>query len=197
MDIEIPQLSTVIRNRILTLSSKQIAEKHGGEIGVRSTLGVGSSFVFYILVRRAPLERILPVRASSSQDAVTVVKPGTEIRVLLVEDNLVNQQLLRKQLVRAGCIVHVANHGAEALEILKPLNTDIDVILMDTQMPVMDGLECTRRIRQLERDDGAKQRTPIIAVTANARKEQVDEALENGAVSSAHSLALLGKPKAH
>ncbi|RDI87556.1 hypothetical protein Vi05172_g2610 [Venturia inaequalis] len=160
---------------------KQLAEKHGGEIGVRSTPGFGSSFVFYILVRRAPLPRAMPVRAPSSQDAVTLPTLGTEICVLLVEDNLVNQQLLRKQLMRAGCIVHVANHGAEALEMLKILDKEVNVILMDTQMPIMDGLECTRQIRQLERDGDAKKRTPIIAVTANARKEQVDEALKNGA----------------
>ncbi|TID20341.1 phosphorelay sensor kinase [Venturia nashicola] len=160
---------------------KQLAEKHGGEIGVRSAPGVGSSFVFYILVRRAPVGRVLPSRASSSQDAITVPTSGAAIRVLLVEDNLVNQQLLRKQLMRAGCIVHVANHGAEALEMLETLSKEIDVILMDTQMPVMDGLECTRRIRQLEEKGGATKRTPIIAVTANARKEQVEEASENGA----------------
>lgn len=174
-------------NGTLTPSSKQLAEKHGGEIGVRSTPGFGSSFVFYILVRRAPLPRAMPVRAPSSQDAVTLPTLGTEIRVLLVEDNLVNQQLLRTQLMRAGCIVHVANHGAEALEMLKILDKEVNVILMDTQMPIMDGLECTRQIRQLERDGDAKKRTPIIAVTANARKEQVDEALKNGAVSSKRS----------
>lgn len=151
--------------------------------------------MFYILVRRAPLGQVLPVRASSSTDAVTVPTPGTEIRVLLVEDNLVNQQLLRKQLVRSGCIVHVANHGAEALEMLNTLSKEIDVILMDTQMPVMNGLECTRRIRQLEEEDGAKKRTPIIAVTANERKEQVDEALENGAVSFPRSLSLVPSAK--
>jgi CheY-like chemotaxis protein len=108
--------------------------------------------------------------------------------VLLVEDNLVNQQLLHKQLIRAGCVVHVANQGVEALEKLKELGKEIDAVLMDTQMPVMDGLECTREIRRLEREDGAKDRVPIIAVTANARKEQVEEALENGAVSARPAL---------
>lgn len=171
-------------------SSKQLAEKHGGEIGVRSTPGVGSSFVFYVLVRRAPLRRTLPNRASFPQDEVDLPALGTVIRVLLVEDNLVNQQLLRKQLMRAGCVVHVANHGAEALEMLETLSKKIDVVLMDTQMPVMGGLECTRGIRELERTNGAKKRTPIIAVTANARKEQVEEALQNGAVSSTQPILL-------
>lgn len=163
--------------------SKQLVEKHGGEIGVRSTLGIGSTFVFYILVRRAPSERAIPIRASLSHNAAAKPAPGTEIGVLLVEDNLVNQQLLRKQLTRASCVVYVANQGVEALEKLKEFGKQINVILMDTQMPVMDGLECTKEIRRLEREDGAKDRVPIIAVTANARKEQVEEALDNGAVS--------------
>jgi CheY-like chemotaxis protein len=85
--------------------------------------------------------------------------------------------------MRAGCIVHVANHGQEALKVLKELGGGVDVILMDTQMPVMDGLECTREIRRLERESGDMDRKPIIAVTANARREQVEEALGNGAVS--------------
>jgi CheY-like chemotaxis protein len=102
----------------------------------------------------------------------------------------VNQQLVRKQLTRAGCIVHVANHGQEALKLLEELGEGVDVILMDTQMPVMDGLECTREIRRLEREKRGVDRKPIIAVTANARREQVEEALRNGAVSSPFFLSL-------
>jgi CheY-like chemotaxis protein len=82
------------------------------------------------------------------------------------------------------------------LEKLKEGGFEIDVILMDTQMPVMDGLECTREIRRSEREDSAKARIPIIAVTANARQEQVNETLENGAVSLSFFLFLVGMTRA-
>ena len=110
-------------------------------------------------------------------------------KVLLVEDNLVNQRVLRKQLQKAGCSVAVANHGQEALDYLKDTNmwignesgNDVHVVLMDLEMPVMDGLACTRRIREWEQE-GVVQHVPIIAVTANARKEQIETCLEAGMV---------------
>lgn len=113
--------------------------------------------------------------------------------VLLVEDNLINQKVLSKQLRNTGCTVHVANHGVEALDFLKTTNlwndssldenrVDLSVILMDLEMPIMDGLTCTRRIRDLEREGRLKHHIPIIAVTANARSEQMDIAIKAGVV---------------
>lgn len=111
--------------------------------------------------------------------------------VLLVEDNLVNQKVLSKQLRRAGCTVYVANHGQEALEVLQktklwkdsPSEDDIDIVLMDLEMPIMDGLTCARRVRELKDEGLILRHIPIIAVTANARMEQINTAIAAGMVS--------------
>lgn len=115
--------------------------------------------------------------------------------ILLVEDNLINQKVLSKQLRNTGCTVYVANHGVEALDFLSTTTlwkdgsldqnrNELSVILMDLEMPIMDGLTCTRKIRDLEREGKLKHHVPIIAVTANARSEQMDIALEAGMVSA-------------
>lgn len=112
-----------------------------------------------------------------------------DIHVLIVEDNLVNQRVLSKQLQTLGMKVAVANHGKEALDYLrttefcasgdKPLKK-LSLILMDWEMPVMDGLSCVRHIRQMQKDGIVHGRVPVIAVTANVREEQVKEAVEAG-----------------
>jgi len=102
------------------------------------------------------------------------------IKVLIVEDNLVNQRVLQQQLRNLGYTVYVANHGEETLNQLKQSTywqghekdgTSINVILMDVEMPVMDGLTCARKIRELEESGDLVRHIPIIAVTANARVE--------------------------
>lgn len=143
--------------------------------------------------------------SSSSSDAKPVV------RLLVVEDNLINQKVMRKQLLRAGFEVAVANHGKEALECIYPTSSPpphqnqnlpppFDVILMDVEMPIMGGLECTRIIRSREQqkqyssshpssttsnsttssDSSSSKKLPILGVTANARAEQQTAALEAG-----------------
>ncbi|KAK6340009.1 hypothetical protein TWF730_001786 [Orbilia blumenaviensis] len=110
-------------------------------------------------------------------------------KVLVVEDNLVNQNVIRKQLQKLGCQTHVANHGLEALEKVMQSNLymkatgdayDLTVILMDVEMPVMDGLKATGEIRKLEAEGSLVRRIPIIAVTANARPEQIKQMKEAG-----------------
>ncbi|WZH48864.1 hypothetical protein QYS62_010048 [Fusarium acuminatum] len=128
--------------------------------------------------------------------------------ILVVEDNLINQQITRRGLTDRGYMVDIANHGIEALEKLKrrqgatpgsglklgigrpgrsninPLPISINLVLMDIEMPVQDGLTCTRIIRELEAEGeifcASGGRIPIIAVTANARPEQVMEAKQAG-----------------
>lgn len=106
-----------------------------------------------------------------------------------MQDNLINQAILKKQLTKAGCIVYVANHGLEALETLRRANVweesagaghELDVILMDLEMPVMDGLTASKEIRVLQEDGKLTRHVEIIAITANVRKGQVDGALASG-----------------
>jgi signal transduction histidine kinase/AmiR/NasT family two-component response regulator len=187
--------------------SRELTELQGGEIGIRSKPGKGSMFAFYIKTRRAEppedADRLAPAlsnkeqkrrsanlrKNSASSPSVTPVS-RPDLCVLLVEDNIVNQNVLARQLRKNGCVVYVANHGAEALDLIKistcwdgknePDAPTLDVVLMDVEMPVMDGLTCTRRIRKLELDGSIKEHLTIIAITANARKEQMDHALEAG-----------------
>jgi CheY-like chemotaxis protein len=171
----------------------------------RIQLIVVGTFAFYIKARKAldvPAEvpscltptpsRILP---ASATDTLFHRSSGSRpcYNILLVEDNLINQKVLAKQLRGAGCVVHVANHGGEALDFLAKTtlwdsgctsnedNTrmELSLILMDLEMPVMDGLACTRRIRDLERE-GKVRHVPIIAVTANSRLEQMEIAMDAG-----------------
>ena len=101
------------------------------------------------------------------------------------------EKVLSKQLQKAGCTVHVANHGQEALDFLQrsylwrdlPGGVAVDVVLMDLEMPVMDGLTCARRIRELQGQGNLIRHVPLIAVTANARKEQIETSLAAGMVS--------------
>jgi len=109
-------------------------------------------------------------------------------------DNVVNQRVLGKQLRSNGCIVYVANHGGEALDFLRKTTLwkhsdaqseriELSLILMDLEMPIMDGLTCTRRIRDLQREGMILEHIPIIAVTANTRLEQMRVAVDAGMVS--------------
>lgn len=117
------------------------------------------------------------------------------LNVLIVEDNLVNQKVIRRQLINRGYTVTVANQGREALEKLAETSswnsTDqskqgrrFDVILMDLEMPIMDGMECVSRIRALEAQGLLRHYIPVIAVTANVRSEQLSAAKKAGMVSN-------------
>ncbi|TWU75296.1 hypothetical protein ED733_006468 [Metarhizium rileyi] len=109
--------------------------------------------------------------------------------VLIVEDNVVNQKVLQRQLRHCGNNTFVANHGFEALQTLEKSRfwagkeedgVDISVILMDLEMPVMDGMTCARKIRELEKEGTIVTHIPIIAVTAYARPEQIESAKAAG-----------------
>jgi CheY-like chemotaxis protein len=97
--------------------------------------------------------------------------------VLLVEDNAVNQKVAVRFLERMGCTVRVADNGVEAVRACE--ETTFDLVLMDLQMPVMDGITATLRIRERETGDG-RPHTPIIALTANAMASQLERCMEVG-----------------
>lgn len=106
-------------------------------------------------------------------------------------DNLVNQRVLTKQLRRLGCIVDTANHGLEALSYLESTKhwagsttnkKELSVVLLDWEMPVMNGINCVKRIRGLQLDGSLKSHIPVIGTTANARGTQIDQAMQAGMV---------------
>jgi len=156
-----------------------------------SAKGEGSTFIFYIKAKRHIIVP-KPLTTSSSLQDLRQKSPNPadndtshrSINVLLVEDNLVNQQILVKQLHKAGCTVTVANHGGEALEKLRIFDCwsqadestaqlPLDFILMDWEMPVMGGIECTQQIRKQEQEGLITRHIQIIGVTANSRPEQI------------------------
>ena len=163
--------------------SKQLAELMGGEVGVESVPGEGSTFWFTARLA-TPLAGAAARRASSL--AIAPGAPGSPVRpgalagsrILLVEDNAFNQQVARELLEDAGAGVVVAGNGSEALELMQARKEGaaFDCVLMDVQMPVMDGFEATRRIRL----DPALKDTRVIAMTANAGLEDQARCLAAG-----------------
>jgi len=204
--------------------SRQLAELHGGQIGVASVAKQGSSFGFFIQARRTsrpadgagsgPMDLVLPIERDLGggdslnqamaplRQAVAGTTPGAdlvasragapfdpkELEVLVVEDNLVNQNVLVKQLRKHKMGVSVANDGLEALAFLEGTNfrlgkgngRRLSVILMDLEMPNMDGLTCVREIRKMQAAGTIRVHVPVIAVTANVRDEHIATAKNSG-----------------
>ncbi|KAH8678914.1 hypothetical protein BGZ60DRAFT_370994 [Tricladium varicosporioides] len=212
--------------------SRQLTELQGGEIGVASDSGVGSTFAFYIKARRAEDLNSKTTKAKINADVQATARVATDVlrdetapklisavsdlspvsplspmpdidpkhwHVLIVEDNLVNQKVLAQGIRKLGSTVYLANHGGEALDRIKEskyyigergaeceakkltgTGSELTVVLMDLEMPTMDGLTCVRKIRELEKEGLVEKHLPIIAVTANARGEQVVAAKNSG-----------------
>ena len=155
--------------------SQKIVEAMGGHIGVVSALGAGSQFGFTISLEIDDT----PVEAPPVDSALgsLEVSEALSARILLVEDNEVNRLIAREMLESLGVEVVDARDGSEALAVLT--STGFDLVLMDCEMPVMNGYETASAIRLRERRAGDA-RIPIVALTANAFEEDVTRAVASG-----------------
>ena len=189
--------------------ARQLCQMMGGDIGVTSVVGVGSTFWFTVrmevgaavspapvvspsvvvaaarAVQTAPAP-FAPTQAAPTEGGVTAAAREfqtalraagrREVRILLVEDNAANMRVTRALLEILGCTVTPAFNGLSAVEEYR--NGIFDLVLMDCQMPEMDGYEATRTIRQIETAQG--RRTPIVALTAHAMAGSRESSLESG-----------------
>ena len=151
--------------------TREIVQMMGGTIATTSTPGVGSRFTVSIPSRFVDRDEVLPAAAESG--GAEPARPP--LRILVAEDNDVNQILINAVLARMGHVVHLVANGQLAVEAVR--RGDYDLVLMDLQMPGMDGMEATQAIRAL---GGARASLPIIAMTANAFEEDRQACLAAG-----------------
>jgi len=154
--------------------SRQLVELMGGQLEVESEPGRGSLFWFDLRMPKCAAEAVLPAQTATLPAAVPSVPPG-RYRILLAEDNPVNQTIAVRILTKAGFEAHAVENGRQALDALA--RGRYDLVLMDVQMPEMDGFEATAQIRQLE---GALRQIPVIAMTANAMSGDREKCLAAG-----------------
>ena len=156
--------------------SKRISEAMGGEIGVESIHGKGSCFTFSIVAKQAQPEELAREKSEKTNMLTNYSGLGKQypMRILVAEDNETNQRVIGHFLMRMGYDPSFAANGAETIEKLK--EKPYDLILMDVQMPVMDGMEATGRIRKGEAGEAFKNIT-IVALTAYATQEDREKCL--------------------
>jgi signal transduction histidine kinase/DNA-binding response OmpR family regulator len=151
--------------------SQRITEMMGGQMSVESEEGKGSTFSFTAQLQTR-VASAAEVKAQSApqieEQALADSSPLQGLKILLAEDHEINQMVAGEILTRAGSQVTIAANGQEALEAVQ--RGGLDLVLMDCQMPILDGLEATRRIRKYESESNKGAHIPIIALTANAIK---------------------------
>ncbi|MCB0336265.1 MAG: response regulator [Bdellovibrionales bacterium] len=150
--------------------SRKLVDLMGGELKVQSQPGCGSLFCFELCfpVQSAPPEEL------SLEPALEALPSLDGLKVLLVEDNPINQLIIQQLLEREGCYVQIAKNGREGVDAVTMF--PFDVVLMDIQMPILDGLSATAAIRQIPEVRGI----PIIALTAHSMKGDRERCFEFG-----------------
>ncbi|HEY5028750.1 MAG TPA: response regulator, partial [Candidatus Angelobacter sp.] len=145
----------------------------GGNIWVESDMGKGSTFHFTAVLETTNCASLKPVDSFLSEQAPALSR---ELKILLAEDNLINQKLAVRLLEKLGHHVVLAVTGVQALSKLK--EQSFDLVLMDVQMPEMDGFTATAAVRL--REEGSAVRMPIVAMTAHAMKGDRERCLQAG-----------------
>jgi CheY-like chemotaxis protein len=157
--------------------ARQLSQKLGGDVSVTSEKGVGTTFEFTISIGKIDnpdmANGLEDMQVEAIDENVRIVPNTVSGQVLVVEDSPDNQDLIAKYLIKAGATVEVVDNGLMAVQ--KALTDPYDLILMDVQMPIMDGLTATKKLRS----EGYK--NPIVNITANAMKEDRDKCIAAGA----------------
>ncbi len=157
--------------------AKQLVMLMNGEIGMESEQDKGSTFWFTAWIEKS--SRTVAVQEPFDKHAAFDGKPLKKLYILLAEDNEINQRIIQYSLTNAGYKVDVARNGQEAVDMYHQNNYDL--VLMDVQMPVLDGYEATAHIRNVENTIlNDSQRIPIVALTANAMKGDREKCLDAG-----------------
>lgn len=159
---------------------KQIVSYYQGDITIESEIGQGSTFTVDVLLKDAMTSDVSTNEESDAIAIDAIVGDLTQFKALVVEDNEINQLVIQEQMKEVGIKTEFACNGSEALEKVKhslDRKSAYSIILMDCNMPVMDGLEATRRIRKL---GGEAQEIPILALTANALVGDKEKCLNSG-----------------
>lgn len=154
--------------------TRKLAELMGGTAGASSTLGAGSTFWFTVVLKKGQGASLAALATSGNSAESRLLRDYRNLRVLLVEDEMINREVILEFLRDVWQSIDVAENGVAAVELAE--KNRYGLILMDMQMPLMDGLEATRRIRLL--DNG--KRTLIVAMTANAFAEDKARCFEAG-----------------
>lgn len=154
---------------------KYLVDQMNGTITVQSEVGIGTTFV--VDINLPCVERPEGILQEEKKVDYKEILPGK--KVLLCEDHPLNTEIAKKLLEKMGCVVEVAVNGKIGLERFAQSSlNEFDAVLMDIRMPEMDGMEATKRIRSLPREDAM--RVPIIAMTANAYEEDIRHSKEAG-----------------